>query len=178
MSISRHSHGFSIIEVLVTIVLICIGVLGMVALQGRTISYTQDAVQRNTAAILADDLLELMRADLGNVLSGGLPAASSPYYKAIDADFPAAPTDCSSLAALSASNRLGCWAQTVKTSLPGAEQLMSSDYHICRTLTSGACTGTGSTIEIQLAWAVKSGECLDPDSNKSDVCHYRVRVEL
>ena len=50
------------IEVLVTLVLISIGVLGMVALQARTIQYTQDAVQRNTAAMLANDLVELMRA--------------------------------------------------------------------------------------------------------------------
>lgn len=178
MNRSHHSFGFSMIEVLVTIVLICIGVLGMVALQGRTIAYTQDAVQRNTAAILADDLLEMMRADLDNVLSDGLPKASSSYYKGIGGDFPDAPSDCSSLATLSAGNRLGCWAQTVKASLPGAGSLMTDEYHICRTKTSGECTGTGSTIEIQLAWTVKGDECLDPNSDSDDVCHYRVRVEF
>lgn len=174
----HHSYGFSMIEVLVTIVLICIGVFGMVALQGRTIAYTQDAVQRNTAAILADDLLEMMRADLDSVLSAGSPVASSSYYKAIGSAFPNAPTNCSSLTTLSADNRLGCWAQTVKASLPGAESLMTDEYHICRTKTSGECTGTGSTIEIQLAWTVKGGECLDPNSDSADVCHYRVRVEF
>ena len=44
--------GFSMIEVLVTILLICIGVLGLVALQGRTITYTQDSALRNAAAML------------------------------------------------------------------------------------------------------------------------------
>ena len=38
------------IEVLITPLLVCIGVLGMVALQGKTIAYTQDSVQRNVAA--------------------------------------------------------------------------------------------------------------------------------
>ena len=32
--------GFSMIEVLITLLLVCIGVLGMVALQGKTIAYT------------------------------------------------------------------------------------------------------------------------------------------
>jgi len=36
------SDGFSLIEVLVTLVLITIGVLGMVALQGKSIAFTQD----------------------------------------------------------------------------------------------------------------------------------------
>ncbi|MCR3769086.1 type IV pilus modification protein PilV, partial [Pseudomonas aeruginosa] len=45
--------GFSMIEVLVALVLISIGVLGMVAMQGRTIQYTQESVQRNAAAMLA-----------------------------------------------------------------------------------------------------------------------------
>lgn len=178
MKRSHHSYGFSMIEVLVTIVLISIGVLGMVALQGRTIAYTQEAVQRNTAAILADDLLEMMRADLDSVLSAGLPKASSSYYKAIGSTFPSAPTDCSSLATLSAGDRLGCWAQTVNASLPGAELLMTDEYHICRTKTAGECTGTGSTIEIQLAWTVKGDGCLDPNSDSDDVCHYRMRVEF
>jgi len=176
MNSNHPTRGFSMIEVLVTIVLICIGVLGMVALQGRTIAYTQDSVQRNTAAMLADDLLELMRADLDKVLSDGLPKSSSDYYKAKNAAFPDAPSDCGSLASLSASQRLGCWAEKVKASLPGAESLMDDEFHVCRTLTSGSCSGTGSTIEIQLAWAVKGGECLD--GNDNEMCHYRVRVEL
>lgn len=178
MKNDRRSRGFSMIEVLVTIVLICIGVLGMVAMQGRTIAYTQDAVQRNTAAHLADDLLEMMRADLNEVLevSGG-PSSTSSYFKAKSDDFPDAPDDCSSLAELNASQRLGCWASRVEASLPGADTLMD-EVHICRTLTTGSCSGTGSTIEIQLAWSVKGSECLDPSSENSDVCHYRVRVEL
>ncbi len=175
------SRGFSMIEVLVTMVLICIGILGMVALQGRTIAYTQDSVQRNNAAMLADDLVELMRADLDKVITNGLPSEDSDYLKAAGSDFPDAPDDCSSFAALNASQRLGCWADSAKA-LPGAAVLMNEHFHICRAASSSGpdddngCSSNGSTIEVRLAWGVKGGECMDGLEN--DFCTYTIRVEL
>lgn len=63
---SRHKplyqSGFSMIEVLVALLLISIGVLGMIAMQGKTIQYTADSVERNKAAMLGSNLLESMRA--------------------------------------------------------------------------------------------------------------------
>ena len=181
MNSAHNNRGFSMIEILVTIVLISIGVLGLVALQGRTIVYTQDSTQRNIAAMLAEDLQEMMRADLDKVIANGLPRAESGYYKAKTADFPDPADDCSSLATATAQQRLGCWAEKVKANLPGAQALMADDakkaaFHICRTKTSGSCTGDGSTIEIQLAWAVKGGECLDDSNN--EYCTYAVRTEF
>lgn len=83
--------GFSMIEVLVALVLISIGVLGMVAMQGRTIQYTQESVQRNAAAMLASDLMEIMRADPDAVLNlRAQLREDSVYYKAKGSDFPAA----------------------------------------------------------------------------------------
>lgn len=58
----KTDKGFSLIEVLVALLLTTIGILGMVALQGRSIQYTQDSVQRNTAIVLASDLIEIVRA--------------------------------------------------------------------------------------------------------------------
>lgn len=168
------------IEVLVTIMLICIGVLGMVAMQGRTIAYTQDSVQRNMAAMLADDLMEMMRADSSMVSTTGLPASSSGYYKADGASFPSAPSTCTPLPD-SAVKRLGCWAERAKAALPDATSLLSSDFHVCRSATPGACANTGSAVEIQLAWRVKDGECMDANAGTNDdktICHYRLRAEL
>ena len=51
----KNSQGFSLIEVLVTIVLTTVGILGMVALQSKSIQYTQDAVNRNTAIALTNE---------------------------------------------------------------------------------------------------------------------------
>ncbi|WP_134476987.1 type IV pilus modification protein PilV, partial [Pseudomonas aeruginosa] len=112
--------GFSMIEVLVALVLISIGVLGMVAMQGRTIQYTQESVQRNAAAMLASDLMEIMRADPDAVLNlRAQLREDSVYYKAKGSDFPAAPARCAPLPA-DAKERLGCWAQQASKDLPGA----------------------------------------------------------
>ncbi|WP_330221394.1 type IV pilus modification protein PilV [Pseudomonas sp. GOM7] len=161
------------IEVLVTLLLISVGVLGMVALQTRTIQYTQDSAQRNVAIMLANDLVEMMRAMPG----------SSDFYKDAVKDFPDKPDTCTPLPS-NASGQLGCWADKVAKTLPvGAlseegESLLESDFHICRTSVAGTCDNSGSTVEIQIAWHAKSGECINADGTSSAVCYYRLRTQI
>lgn len=176
----KKQGGFSMIEVLVTLVLVSVGVLGMVALQARTIQFTQDSVQRNVAATLANDLVELMRAT-----PTGLPESSG-FYKAAAKDFPATPTTCMPMPS-TPSEQLGCWVAKVKTALPGVistedgvADLLNSDFYICRTNTANSCSGTGTTVEIQIAWRTKAGECMDPNDEDEDstICRYRLRTQI
>lgn len=180
---AKTENGFSMIEVLVTLLLVSVGVLGMVAMQTRTIQYTQDSVQRNVAMTLANDLAEMMRA-----MPTGLPESSG-FYKAADANFPSKPDKCSPLPS-TASAQLACWADKVQKMLPveaataDGASLLKSDFHICRTDTANTCTNTGSAVEIQIAWRTKAGECLDPDQDSSDadtdmtICRYRLRTQI
>lgn len=178
----NRQRGFSMIEVLITLVLVSIGILGMVAMQGRAISYTQDSVQRNTAASLADDLMEQMRARRADVLNGlGVPNASSSFYKAAGTAFPAAAASCTTTPTV-ITQQLGCWAAKAGAALPGASDLLTSDFYICRSAAPGSCSSnnnSGSAIEIRVAWSVTSGECLNPDSSApADKCYYTLRSEL
>jgi type IV pilus assembly protein PilV len=78
--------GFTMVEVLVTLVIVSIGLLSSVALQLLSKRSNYDAAQRTTAAHLAEDLLERMRANpialldyatagvLGNGSQGAAPA--------------------------------------------------------------------------------------------------------
>jgi len=166
--------GFSMIEVLITLLLVCIGVLGMVAMQGRTQQYTQDSVQRNNAAMLANDLIELIRAN---------PLGPSDFYKAKGTAFAGTPgTGCSSTTQVPA-EQLACWAQKATNILPGVTTtLLTSDFYICRSLTPGdgdatACPTTGSAVEIKLVWTVKTGECMD-STDASTLCSYRLRTQI
>lgn len=170
MSNRRHASGFSMIEVLVTLVLISIGILGMVALQARTIQYTQDAVQRNTAAMLANDLVELIRA-----MPDGLPTSSG-FYNAKGTAFPTPPSSCTPLPT-NAAGQLSCWAEKAKSALPGAGDLLTSEFYICRTNTANTCSGAGNAIEIQLAWRGKDGSCVDQGTDKT-ICRYRLRTQI
>lgn len=138
---SRHKplyqSGFSMIEVLVALLLISIGVLGMIAMQGKTIQYTADSVERNKAAMLGSNLLESMRAspkalyDVKDQM-----ATQSDFFKAKGSAFPTAPSSCTPLPD-AIKDRLGCWAEQVKNELPGAGDLLMSDYYICRRLEAG-----------------------------------------
>jgi type IV pilus assembly protein PilV len=59
----RKTAGFSMVEVLVSLLILSIGLLGMVALQARAIQENQGAYLRSQASIETYDILERMRAN-------------------------------------------------------------------------------------------------------------------
>ncbi len=186
----RHSKGFSLIEVMVTLVLTTIGILGMVAMQGRSIQYTQDSVQRNTAIMLASDLVEIMRANPSEIFNKAPPAdpvysglkKDSLFYKKQGSGFDLEPAGCDANPNTAIEMR-DCWIENAEASLPGAEGLLEAAFHICRssapsTTKTPKCDDKGSMLEIQLAWTVKDGACPDTRAPNATTCIYRTRVEL
>lgn len=62
--INRNTaRGMTLIEVLVTLVIISVGLLGVAALQLTTVRNNQDAFVRSQAAVLASDMLDRIRAN-------------------------------------------------------------------------------------------------------------------
>lgn len=57
---TRRVRGFSLIEVLVSVLLLSLGLLGLIGLQARTMEMSGEAEDRNRAAMLADDAAGLM----------------------------------------------------------------------------------------------------------------------
>lgn len=165
--------GFSLIEVLVAVVLTCVGLLGMVALQGRALQYVQDSAQRNTAAALANDLVEMIR-----LRSGGQPVPAG-YLKSAGASFPGAPATCA-ITPDAADQQLACWAQRASALLPGARALLVDEFHICRSTGENRCAAAGDVLDIQLAWKVRPGECLDERAadTAETICRYRLRTRI
>lgn len=165
--------GFSLIEVLVAVLLTCVGLLGMVALQGRALQYVQDSAQRNMAAALANDLVEMIR-----LRSGSQPVPAG-YLKSAGASFPSAPATCASTPG-AADQQLACWAQRASALLPGARELLADEFHICRSAGENRCAAAGDVLEIQLAWKVRPGECLDARSGNpaEPICRYRLRTRI
>ncbi|HEY5602339.1 MAG TPA: type IV pilus modification protein PilV [Gammaproteobacteria bacterium] len=93
----RNSTGVSMIEILVTIVVLSIGLLGMAALQLTGMRSTNSATYRTQATLLANDIAERMRANIdavnenlymnvdsaSNINCGAFPATHcSEYYNA------------------------------------------------------------------------------------------------
>lgn len=61
--IPRKESGFTLIEVMVSLLIFSLGVLGMVAMQTKAITYAVDAEDRSRAALLASELVAAMWAE-------------------------------------------------------------------------------------------------------------------
>lgn len=188
----KYGKGFSLIEVLVTLLLTSIGILGMVAMQGRSIQYTQDAVQRNTAVALANELIDIIRTNPNELYAKTPPLepiysdmkSDSMFYKAMNGNFTPAPSECKSpQQAKSAQEQRDCWIAKVQQALPNGEDAFNKSTYICRSSTHSdsstpKCDKKGSVLEIQLAWNIKEGTCPIDQAPDKTTCIYRVRVEL
>lgn len=165
------SQGFSLLEVLVTILLITVGVLGMVAMQGRSIQYTNDSLHRTQAAILANEMIEIVRASPTTATDGNA------FY--FTAQLPSSAGDCREIGDASLmEDQIGCWGNKVRRLMPGTDtDAIRGQYYVCRTAVEGTC-GAGSALEVQIAWRASGEQCLNDAGADDDVCTYRVRTQI
>jgi len=84
MTPSTKQNGFSLIEVLVTMLIISVGLLGMVALQLNALKQNQNALQLTTSTLLANEITDRMRANQTaaadgnyNIGTGAIPSGGS-----------------------------------------------------------------------------------------------------
>ena len=188
------------IEVLVSLVIICIGVLGMVALQTRSVALSQDSVQRSNAMVLANDLLELMRSNRDQVLASDKVKVDGTYIKqpggafrteALDAGKTCLTRDRSAGGETVAGQDLGCWLSQVKALLPVTDALIASSFAVCpaasipklpssdisgNTTPLGACEiNARATLMVVIAWQDVSKDSLNCPNG---TCYYALRSEL
>lgn len=174
-----HSRGFTLVEVLVTLVLLTIGMLALATMQGRGIQFTSDSVARNNAIMLANEMMEMMRAN---------PTARDAYL------FEALPTDGScdddeeEVQASNVAAQMTCWSEKTRKLLPGTSgdgeeaQAVRNNFYSCRSKQPGLCdAGEGSAVETQVAWRSVGERCHDGDGDGEDdpfICTLRLRGEL
>lgn len=65
-STARRSAGFGMLEVLISIVLVTIGLLGLAGLQARAITAEFESYQRGQAVMLASDMVDRIRMNRAN----------------------------------------------------------------------------------------------------------------
>lgn len=66
----RSQSGTTLIEILITVILVSVGLLGLAGLQLATVQNTNSAAERFEATTLARDILERMRANRQQALNG------------------------------------------------------------------------------------------------------------
>ncbi len=66
----RHMSGLSLIEILITVVILSIGLLGIAGMQAFGMRYSHDSYARSQATMLANELIERMHANPDAVANG------------------------------------------------------------------------------------------------------------
>ena len=179
MNYQPKQAGFGLLEVLITLVLTAIGILGMAAMQTKSIQYTQQSVNRSTAAALASDLMETLRGNRDALYKANATLKTdSPYLKPAGEDIPAADEFCTALDNDCPLSQLQAWKDRAKQQLPGVtDALIKSEYHICISKAGQGCSEDGSAIEIKIAWVGRAEEC-SLDDETPNICSYILRAEI
>lgn len=123
----QRTRGFSLVEVLISIVILSFGLLGMVGLQAAALQANREARMQSVASGLARELAEMMR---GNQLVGLAAAASNPYMVNLSTPLtPATSSYCLNVSnaaatlcapAVIATAQMTEWLARVDSELPGA----------------------------------------------------------
>lgn len=174
MTLIKNSKGFSLIEVLVTLLLTTIGVMGMVAMQAKAISYTKMSSNLTNATVLVSDLTELLRLNKEKLYEvNGQLKSESGYFKGKGSEF--SDGTCNAYDAPADSDNPGAqlclWVQAVKTGLPGiTDEVLKDGFEITPDVAN-------RTIQMTISWQGAGDECLN-DNGQTDSCSYTYRVEI
>lgn len=70
VKLDRRVAGFALLEVLVTLLILSVGLLGLAGLQAHSLRTNMSAYQRTQASVLAMDIVDRMRANRDAALKG------------------------------------------------------------------------------------------------------------
>ena len=122
---SGTDRGFTMLEVLISLLIISIGMLGLASLQALSLKNGQSAYYRSVATQLAYDLSDRMRGNITGVLGNGYNRTG------INTDYATAVAACGTtagcVAASLAQNDAYEWQQLVAALLPGGEGIVCMD---------------------------------------------------
>jgi len=125
-----QNAGFTLVEVLVSIVVLSFGLLGMVGLQAASLQANRDARLQSVASMLARELAEMMRGnkDIANMAAGNpyVGDFSSPLVATTPTYCLAAGSVCGSTL-LAAQAQLTEWLARTDAELPGARVVICPD---------------------------------------------------
>jgi type IV pilus assembly protein PilV len=148
--LKRRAHGATLIEVLVSLLIVSFGMLALLALQNNAIRYTKTTEYRSVATMLATDLGERMRANRpGAVASNYNLVAAYTAPAAMPARTACPATPCAAAADL-ATQDLGEWQRLLYINLPGGAGYVEYDD-------DADGDGTATAVNIWVAWADPGG---------------------
>lgn len=160
----RRMQGFSLVEVLISILILTFGLLGMVGMQASAIQANREARLQSSAVTLARELAEMIR---GNKITGVL-ATNNPYIGSFSSPLtPATASYCLNVATNTAicanaveiaRAQMTEWLARVEAELPGARVDICSDAApfdangLPRWQTTACTVTSGANLVIKMGW--------------------------
>jgi len=125
----RQDRGFALIEALVTAFVLALGLMGLAALQMTGTRSIHSAEKRSQASMLADEIIERMRANRTVARNGGYDIGLDATPRACDqAVCPSTPLESSDLCQ---------WKKHLRCSLPSGD---------------GAIGSSGNSVTVTIRW--------------------------
>jgi len=135
----NSERGVSLIEILVALFTLSIGLLGLAAMQAKTLQFNQSAYLRTQATILANDIIDRMRANESQL---------SAYEIALTAATPAS-VDCETATCTPASmaqSDLAQWRTRISNELPEGDGSIAEK------------AGSPDVFDITVQWLDRDGD--------------------
>jgi len=170
--LARQS-GFTLIEVLVSVIVLSIGLVGVAGLQAVSLKNNQSAFMRSQASALAYDLADRMRANV--------PGANAAMY---DPDDAAATANCKTATGCTtqemAQNDLFEWDAAIATYLPDGQGFVCIDStpHDGTDSTDPQCDGTGTLFAIKIWWDDDRDGTIDTTADRSNPERLAITIQL
>jgi type IV pilus assembly protein PilV len=154
---SARQGGFSLLEVMISVIILAIGVIGIAALQLTTSVYNESSLHRSQAATLAREMVERMRINLDEAKAGNYDITTLP---SLTRNCTGSTKNCTPTQMKD--HDLRVWSARVTSLLPSANASINTD------------TSTDPVeITLHLSWDESRGQrtdanCLDSNSTCQD----------
>jgi len=155
--------GVTLIEVLIAVLVLGVGMIGTISLQGLAKQGNFEALQRTQAVLIANDISERMAANRGQ---GSL----NDYVGSYSGTLSAPSTSCFGSAADCSNAQLAAWdIYQFDQAILGASQLIDGDRHVGGMINAEGCiNNSDGLVTIVIAWQGTS--LSSPPDNPIDSC--------